>query len=330
MKPFRHFVLLLILILASARIIRAADPVSEMAEFSVFGKVDLAELAKGDIKTAPGVPMSTARYLSVQSCFVIPKPPAGVIAAMKRFDPTAHRELKVYLHTDLPSSPTAANFSKLNDPPDNSAVRALKAATSKMSSELQVSRAEAQKFSAGQSVFAFWIDLLTKRAQDFAAGGAVREGSYDHTGNGIQPGQELAGLVRQQGKVNRQFGGFLGATGLLGGKGSLRPDLYWELLQVEDEGVLTLGASYTRSTGDGAQIADGLYYASGGYNVALTLYQLWSVEVGGRPATLVWRGDFISAKSLGDLHGIERLASESAMRKDILKAATVFQRDSSR
>jgi hypothetical protein len=238
--------------------------------------------------------------------------------------------LKVYLHTDLPSSPSAANFSKLNDPPDNSAVRALKAATSKMSSELQVSRAEAQKFSAGQSVFAFWIDLLAKRAQDFAAGGAVREGSYDHTGNGIQPGQELAGLVRQQGKVNRQFGGFLGSTGLIGGKGSLRPDLYWELLQVEDEGVLTLGASYTRSTGDGAQIADGLYYASGGYNVALTLYQLWSVEVGGRPSTLVWRGDFTSANSLGDLHGIERLASESAMRKDILKAATVFQRDSSR
>ena len=100
------------------------------------------------------------------------------------------------------------------------------------------------------------------------------------------------------------------------------------MLEVEDEGVLTLGASYHRSTaGGGAQIADGLYYASGGYNVALTLYQLWPVEIGGRASTLVWRGDFISATSLGDLHGIERLASESAMRKDILKAATIFQRE---
>ena len=95
--------------------------------------------------------------------------------------------------------------------------------------------------------------------------------------------------------------------------------------------MLTLGASYHRSTaGGGSQLADGLYYASGGYNVALTLYQLWPVEIGGRPSTLAWRGDFISANSLGGLHGIERLASESAMRKDILKAATIFQRESGR
>lgn len=329
MSSIRIFRFILVLVVPT--IVIAADPVTEMAEFSVFGKVDLAELAKGGIKTAAGTPMNTARYLSVQSCFIIPKPPDKVLATMKRFDPTAHRELKVYLHSDLPASPSAANFSKLNNPPENSAVQALIAATSKMSPDLQVSRAEAQKYSAGQPVFAFWTDLLTKRAQDFTAGGAAREAPYDHTKNAVQPGQELVGLVRQQVKVNRRFGGFLGATGLLGGKGLLQPDRYWELLEVEDEGVLTLGASYTRPTsGGGAQAADNLYYASGGYNVALTLHELWPVNVSGRASTLVWRGDFISANSLGDLHGIERLASESAMRKDILKAAAIFQRDSSR
>lgn len=330
MNPIHKFCSFIFL-LSFPMVALAADPVSEMAEFSVFGKVDLAELAQGGIKTAAGTPMNTARYLSVQSCFVIPNPPAEVSAAMKRFDPTAHRELRVYLHSDLPAAPVAANFSKLNQPPHNSAVQALSEATSKMSPDLQVSRAEAQRYSAGQPVFSFWIDLLTKRAQDFAAGGAARQAAYDHSRDGGQPGQELAGLVRQQGKVNRQFGGFLGATGLLGAKGSLAPGLYWELLEVEDEAVLTLGASYHRSIPGGAfQVADGLYYASGGYQVALTLHQLWPVEVGGRAATLVWRGDFISAASLGDLHGIERLASESAMRKDILKAATLFQREGSR
>ena len=250
---------------------------------------------------------------------------------MKRFDPTAHRELNVYLHADLPATPSAGNFAKLNDPPSNAAVKALAAATEKMSSELQLSQAEAKSYSPGQPVFGFWTEVLLQRAQAFASGGASAQAPYDHTGNAVQPGKEFAALVRQQGKVNRQFGGFLGSTGLLGGKGSLKPELYWELLEVEDEGVLTLGASYNRSTaGGGAQIADGLFYASGGYNVALTLYQLWPVEVGGKPSTLVWRGDFISADSLGDLHGIERLASESAMRKDILKAATLFQRHSSR
>ncbi len=319
------------LALAFPVVVLAADPVAEMAQFSVFGKIDLTALAKGEVKTAASPPMSTARYLSVQSCFVIPNPPASVIDAMKRFDPTTHRELKVYLHTDLPAAPAAANFSKLNHPPDNSAVKALGAATAKMSPELQISRAEAQKYSAGQPVFAFWIDLLTKRAQDFVAGGAAREAPYDHTSDPVQPGQELATLVRQQGRVDRQFGSFLGQTGLIGGKGALKPELYWELLAVEDDGVLTLGASCHRPTaGGGAQIAEGLYYASGGYNVSLTLYQLWPVAIAGRASTLVWRGDFTSAKSLGELHGIERLASEGAMRKDILKAVTAFQRDSSR
>jgi hypothetical protein len=310
---------------------RAADAVTEMAEFSVFGKIDLAELAKGQIKTATGAPMSTARYLSSQSCFVVPKPPAQVMARMKQFSPTEHRELKVFLHSDLPASPTASNFSGLTNPPNNGGVESLSQATKKMSPELQISQDEAQKYSNGQPVFAFWTNLLAKRAQDFVARGAAGEAPYSHTRNPIQPGQEFPGLVRQQPKVNRQFGGFLGNTGLIGGKGSLRPDLYWELLQVESDGVLTLGASYTRSTsGGGAQIADGLYYASGGYNVALTLYQLWPIDLGGRAATLIWRGDFISANSLGDLHGVERLASESAMRKDILKAATIVQREASR
>ncbi|MBA3543729.1 MAG: hypothetical protein H0T83_04715 [Chthoniobacterales bacterium] len=328
MYSLRSFVLVLVLVLVLPAASRAADPVSEMAEFSVFGNVDLNELGKGEIKTAAGSPMSNPRHLSVQSCFIVPQPPDRVLAAMKRFDPTAQRELKVYLHSDLPASPSAANFSKLNNPPENGAVKSLRAATEKMSPGLQLSQAEAKGYSSGQPAFAFWSEVLEKRAQAFVSGGAASEAPYDHTRSGVQPGKELTELVRQQGKVSHQFGGFLGATGLLGGKGSLRPELYWELLEVEDEGVLTLGASYSRSTkGGGAQVADGLYYASGGYNVALTLYQLWPVEVGGRPSTLVWRGDFISADSLGDLHGIERLASESAMRKDILNAATIFQRD---
>jgi len=322
-----HRFLLLIIVPMTAI---AADPVKEMGEFSVFDKVDLGQLAQSGVKTATGAPMSTPRYLSTQSCFIIPKPPEQVLASMKRFDPTAHRELKVYLHVELPASPSAASFAKLNSAPENPAVQALSAATKAMSPDLQVSRAEAQKYTAGQPVFAFWTDLLAKRAQDFAAGGASREAPYDHAKNPVQPGQELNALIKQQPKISRQFGSFLGATGLLGGKGSLQADNYWQLLEVEDVGVVTLGASYTRATpGGGAQLADGFYYASGGYNVALTLYQLWPVNVGGRASTLVWRGDFISANTLGNLHGIERLASEGAMRKDISKAANIFLRENS-
>ena len=123
--------------------------------------------------------MSAPRYLSVQGCYIIPTPPAQLIEAMKKFDPTAYRELKVQLHTDLPTSPTAANFSKLNNLPDNIAVKALIAATQSMSPKLQISREEAQKYSSGQPVNAFWTDLLLKRTQSFIAGGAAAEAPYD-------------------------------------------------------------------------------------------------------------------------------------------------------
>ena len=97
---------------------------------------------------------------------------------------------------------------------------------------------------------------------------------------------------------------------------------------MDDHGVLTLGASYNRAGGaDGTQAAEVLYYASGGYYVALTLYQMWPVTAGGKPSTLVWRGDMISSAALESLHGVERLGSESAMMKDISKAITLFRRD---
>jgi hypothetical protein len=135
-------------------------------------------------------------------------------------------------------------------------------------------------------------------------------------------------LLKQEDKIRRQFSGFLGETGIGRGAGPLTPELYWELLDVDDEGVLTLGAFYNRGGAGGTyQAADVLYYASGGYYVALTLYQMWPATVDGKPSTLVWRGDLISSASLASLHGVERLGSESAMMKDISRAITSFRHD---
>jgi hypothetical protein len=341
----RHFfartcgLLLLLLLLRLGSTIVRADPISELASFSIFDKVDLAQLAKSDVKTAHGPPMSNPRFLAVQSCYVAPGAPAQLIAALRRWDPTRHRELKVFLHSDLPSSPTAANFEKLKNAPNNGPVRALVAATQKLSSDLQISQGEAKKFSAGgagggaampASVAAFWTDVLTTRAKSFASSGTSGQPPYDHSGKAIRASEELNGLLREQGKIQRQFSGLLGATGIGRGAGSLTPELYWELLDVDDQGVVTLGADYSRPGANGAyQAADVLYYASGGYYVALTLYQTWPVTVDGKPSTLVWRGDMISAPSLASLHGVERLGSESVMMKQISKAVTLFRRDTS-
>ena len=46
--------------------------------------------------------------------------------------------------------------------------------------------------------------------------------------------------------------------------------MYWELLDVDSQGVLSLGATYNRGAGSGGyQVADAFYYASGGYYVTL-------------------------------------------------------------
>jgi hypothetical protein len=140
----------------------------------------------------------------------------------------------------------------------------------------------------------------------------------------------LNSLLAQQDKIRKQFSNLLGQTGIGRSSGSLTPELYWELLDVDDQGVVTLGASYARAMAGGTQqTADVLYFASGGYYVALTLSQLWPVTASGKNATLVWRGDLISSASLADLHGVERLGSESAMMKDISRAVTFFRKDMS-
>jgi hypothetical protein len=313
-----------------------ADPLSELASFSIFDKVDPAQLAKSDVKTAHGPPMKNSRFLAVQSCYVAPGSPAQQMEALRRWNPAKYRELKVFLHSDLPSNPGPANFEKLKSAPGNASVRSFVTATEKLSAELQISKDEAKKFSAAAggggamppAVVAFWTDVLTARTKSFASGGMAAQPPYDHAGPSVRASEEVNGLLREQGKIRQQFSGLLGATAIGRGAGSLPAELYWELLDANDQGVVSLGASYSRGGAGGTyQSADVLYYASGGYYVALTLYQLWPITVEGKPSTLVWRGDMISSAELGSLHGVERLGSESVMMKNITKAVTAFRRE---
>lgn len=327
---------LCLMLIASPRS-ACADPVSELASFSIFDKVDLAQLAKSDVKTAHGPPMKNSRFLAVQSCYVAPGSPGQQMEALRRWNPAKYSQLKVFLHSDLSSNPGPASFERLKNAPDNASVRSFVNATQKLSPELQISKEEAKRFSAPTgggggvmppTVVAFWTDVLTGRTKSFVSGGMAAQAPYDHAGPSIRATDEVNGLLREQGKIRQQFSGLLGATAIGRGAGSLPAELYWELLDADDHGVVTLGASYSRGGAGGYQSADVLYFASGGYYVALTLHQLWPVTVDGKPSTLVWRGDMISSPELGSLRGVERLGSESVMMKNITKAVTLFRRES--
>src|SRR4029077_5813400 len=161
--------------------------------------------------------------------------------------PTRYRELKVFLHGDLPSSPNPANFAKLKNAPNNAAVNAFVSATQKMGPELQISRDEAKKFSGGggggtmpDAGANFWSDVLANRAKLFMSGGTAAQPPYDHAAS-IRPNDELKSLLKQQGKIQKQFTEFLGGTGIGKGAGSMAADNYWELMDVDDRGVVTLG-----------------------------------------------------------------------------------------
>jgi hypothetical protein len=296
-----------------------ADAASELASFSVFDRVDLAELARGEPKVAHGPAMS-GRYISAQSCFVILAPAARVSEALRQWNPTRHSDLKVLIHSDLPSSPSAANFSRLSSAPNNSAVQSLVGATQKLSPDLQISKEEEKRFAnlSGSTmagpIAAAWAEVLSARAR----AGRSSQPPYDHTGQNVRPSEELNALLRANDKIGGRF------SGVLNGRG----EQFWELLTADEQGVLTLGASYRRSGANGTfQAADALYYASGGYYAGLTLYQMWPVDIGGKAATLVWRGDLISSATIAGLHGIERVASESSMMRDISRSVSAFKRD---
>ena len=89
----------------------AADPAAEMASFSVFNNINVADLAKGEPKAAHG-PAMGGHFISAQTCFVVAGVPARVSEALRQWNPARHSELKVLIHSDLPSSPSAANFSR--------------------------------------------------------------------------------------------------------------------------------------------------------------------------------------------------------------------------
>src|SRR5438477_7816578 len=177
---------LMLLLSGAPPVCRGADAAAELGSFSIFDKVDPAELAKSGPKTEHGPPMG-GRYLSVQSCYVMPGEPGRVVEAMKNWDPTRQRELRVFLHGDLPSSPSPANFAKLKNAPNNAPVNAFVSATEKMSPELQISRDEAKKFGGGagggnmpEAVVGFWSEILANRAKLFMSGGTAAQPPYDH------------------------------------------------------------------------------------------------------------------------------------------------------
>ena len=268
--------------------------------------------------------MSFPRGLAVESCYLIRKPLPKAIALHQQWSPLKHPDLKVWLHGELPAKPMPDDFRRLASAPTNGPVKALIAATEKFDAAkpgVNLSAEEAKVFGAGAGPWSgAWSGVLLARAQAFHAGGLARQPAYAWKGQSISAADELAHLLKEVPKVRAQFSGLVAAV--TGGSGKTAH--YWELFDVDGQAAFSLGATFEKTAAGGAQTADVQYYASGGYFVLATFYQMWPVEGG----TLVWRGDFIASPELGELRGMERMGSGAAMLKQIKQFVTAFLKDS--
>jgi hypothetical protein len=313
------------------------DAVSDLRGVSVFKDADLNRLANGEILAQRGPQLGLSRGIAIESAFVIHAPVAQAAAGLEQFNPARHSELRTYLQMDIGSSPSPNDFQKLNSAPNNSSVKAFVSATESLpgdSSKLQLSKQEvrlyqpsADKANVPPSVVAFWSQVLTQRAKEFLSSGLSGLAPYETGGSSLKPGEELSRLVREDGKVRSQFSGLIESTPLGAGHGPLSPSLYWTLFEGDNEAAVALGASYGKNVGDGWQGVDVQYYASGDLNVGAVFYQMWPIAINGSQATLVWRTDLISSSSIGDLRGVERMGSGSALLREIQKNVRALLKD---
>src|ERR1700757_4819394 len=287
-----------------------ADPISDLRSLSVFKNADLSALSGGTVSAAAGPMMRLARDMSVQSTYVVHAPVKTTVGLIQQWDPTRHSELRIYLQGDLSSRVSADSFRNLGSAPRNSAVRGLVDATQKLpgdASKLQLSSSEIKQCSGeGASggalpapVVSFWSQVLAQRTGVFLSEGLSAEPPYG--GVDLSPAAEVSQLINNSGEVRSHFSSLISSTPAGGGRGSLTPALSWQLLDANGQAALSLGASYSKTVGDGYQIMDLGYYASGGYYAVVTLQQLWPVQVDGHEETLVWRGGLVSPPPLSHL-----------------------------
>ena len=324
-----------------------ADPITELRSLSVFKNADLAKLAGGDVLASQGPGMRFARGGWAESAYIVRAPAKTAVGLIQQWRPTQHPELRVYLQEDVSARVSPNDFQNLASAPSNSSVKAFVDATEKLpgdASKLQLSSAEVKQYTSGgaagggtvpATVVAFWSQVLAQRAKSFVSGGLGAQPPYQTSGSTILAADEVARLLEESGSVRSQFSSLISSTPIGGGRGSLTPSLSWQLFHGGARGsvslaAVSLDAFYARPAGDGWQTADLGFYSSGGYYVAVTLHQLWPVQVDGSEATLVWRVDLVSSAALAGLRGAERLGSGAAMMREIQTNVRAFIKDTPR
>jgi hypothetical protein len=317
----------------------AADPgpVGSLKSFSDFQEVDLNRLLNGDVLSERGSLMDFPNGISSQTCFVVPTSAEETAKRLQSWDPSPHRELKVFGFHSLHAPCELADFQQLDFKTSQKPVRWLLdkiVASTPAKSDVNLTHAEAQqlagciqKRSDPQKVSECMATLLLGRASAFQQKGLDGAQPYEAGGETVSPSVQLRTMLREQLVIAHEFQPILKKIGFVENETvpSLTPFYYWTLFDADYHGTITLGAVYELAVGDHFQLVDMEYYVSGNYYTSATLFEVWPIEVGGKPGALVWRGDFFAAPMLAFTKGTERIAYGALMLQDIKKEIHCFQ-----
>lgn len=324
-------------VLSWSNVAQAADPVECLKSFSDFKQVDLKRLLNGEIASERGKLMNLRTGISTQSCYATPLSAAETAKRLQEWNPLSHESLGVYRFHSVGVPPDAADFGDLDFKMDKRAVRWLlnKTLTTTVGdSDLNLSHAESQQIASSlkrnstpQEVAACWTKLLLARTSAFQSKGLDGVAPYEVSTGNVSPAEQIRLMVKEKGRIAREFDSLIQKAGLFGGAATLKPSCYWNLFSSEGYGTLCLGAMYLLPVDDHYQLLDLEYYVSGSYYASATFYEIWPIKVGDKTGSLVWRGDLFSAGGLAYTKGMERIAYGAVMLLEIKKWIRAFQDD---
>lgn len=347
--PGRHTRMLagmLVLAMLRSTDLLAGDPLEEIKAFSLFEKVDLPKLLQGEVMTERGPLTNFRRGISGQSCYVVRRPPAAVAAYIQTTAPsTTNSSDSVYFHAKIASPARDSDLDGLRFNLQRSDVRRLVDRTlsvTEKSTDFCMSRAEATRvetvvregkskaLSSEDIAKQAWTGLLLGRIREFQEKGLANVFPYDMEKTPVSPSDEMRCLLGEEPEIQGHFRGLFEETGILPSpeRARLKGSCYAELMNAQIVATFDLGAVFVNPMANGEiQVLDCQYFSSNAYYVLLTVFHLWPIPVEGGTATLVWRGDFLSASLLDVTRGTVRMAWGLVMMREIKQSIQSFQKE---
>jgi hypothetical protein len=270
----------------------AAQPMPDLAEFSRIKNLNLSELAGGAIAAERRTEIKMETGLAAEACFVIRQPATVVLKRLERWNSAGNPHLDVLRHGSISAPVKMSDFESIEIP-------------------------EAEKRSR--------LQLLAAHAQAFQHGGLRGIDTKRANSQLRSPAREFAELLSELKQWSEYYRPILETGGIQGAPRNYYG--YWEEITVEGKKAIVLGSFTSTPAHGGFQALDLQYFATSGFSVAATLYQLWPIRVGNSDATLVWRCSMVSTPRVKELHGVERRAAGVAFKNRVKKYAEAIAAD---